>query len=134
MTFQNTIQLLYADIAAIKEFICKSNSTDLFEEYLGGSGEPQTYLLSPNTKKIVVYAYTNLVLSKIFDRYSSQYDEYLFDGLGTICQVQQVGNSLCSYPSNKINMELMVFDRIPKSTRVHVRPTPTVDLYVWCYT
>ena len=134
MTIQATIQSLYADIAAIKEFICKEDSPSVFVSYAGSSTQPVYFPIPISVKKIAIYSNVTIPYSKIFDRSNQFYDEYTYEGLGSAMQIEQLGGGGFSHNRAIINMQLLVIDRIRRAELFHIRPRLGVEMFVTYYT
>lgn len=134
MTFQNTIQLLYADIAAIKKFICQEDAPSVFVAYAGSSMEHTNFPIPIEAKKIVIYSDVYQPYSKIFNRNTSFYDEYTYEGLGAIMQSEDLNNGHWAYPRTIVNMQLMIIAKIKSATMLHIRPRLGIEMYITYYT
>lgn len=130
MTIQATIQSLYADIAAIKEFVCKVDGSIVSKGVFTNISNPQTIVLPVKTKYILIESYSELYLSRIFDRGDSDYDEYLYEGFGSMCQSIRVGNERAEYDWQKIDRTYSSFAVKDRVQSIRIRPCLSCTLIV----
>lgn len=122
MSIEGTIQSLYTDIAAIKEFICvESKDVELIQTF-DNIVVPQLISLPVKIQFITVSCETNLYLSRVLDRVNADYDEFTYDGFGSICQVVNFGSKYYGYEFQKISRKFSIFERQKNVRFVRVRP------------
>jgi len=119
---KTTIENLYKDIAAIKEFICEIDKPNTL---LGSSffANGATYPLPIGTKYIIVNSSTSRYISVIFDRENSAYNEFFNFGFGSIRFELTVGadRSLSEISRLDSKSKLILVPSLFK--KVHVNPS-----------
>lgn len=128
MTFEQTIQELYASIAAIEEFICKDKDPqDITYELSGGGMVASAASFDiPNKSVFCVLVVTGASnLSRDLDPISNSFDYLRDDGAGTFAQFRADvagSNSIMKFERIEARANLFVLSKYAKSVRVNLNP------------
>lgn len=138
MTTEETIQALYADIAAIKAFICDPKPV-IARAYISGvhinRGQHSTIPIPSNAGVIQILGLSDKYLSRIFDRESPVYDQYLYEGMGSVFQINLSSTGYGhGYPFIKIDKQCQAFEKMEGAEYLHLRPVPSVEMYAFFWT
>jgi hypothetical protein len=129
MTIEETILSLYSDIAAIKEYICKENSTLSFYSETGVTMFSANYLVETvdgKAKAFVIRSQSDIYLSRVFDdqnQYGSSFDEFTYGGFGTYSFIYFL-DSMEQYMTSAVPIDrsLLLVHVPTHATEIHIRP------------